>query len=31
MLGKILIYGSVVIAALATVLPDLGLPYALIP
>ena len=30
MLGKILIYGSVIIAALATVLPDLGLPYALI-
>ena len=28
MLGKILIYGSVIIAALATVAPDLGVPFA---
>ena len=30
MLGKLLIYGSVIIAALATVAPDLGVPYALV-
>ena len=30
MLGKILIYGSVIIAALATVAPDLGVPFALV-